>query len=183
MRIQYLFCLALFLAVMSCSGDDPEMVNEVKVITNLDYILMPAAGGIPVTMRYQDLDGNGGTPAIITGGQLAANTLYNADLAMTNELTFPLTNVSAEIRLEDNEHQIFYSSSLADMEFSYRDKDSDDNPLGLATSLQTGSPGTGTISIIVRLNPDKNANGVSDGDITNAGGLTHVEVTFDVTVL
>ncbi|HBK71516.1 MAG TPA: type 1 periplasmic binding fold superfamily protein, partial [Flavobacteriaceae bacterium] len=35
---------------------------------------------------------------------------------------------------------------------------------------------------ILRHEPNKSASGVSDGDITNAGGETDIEVIFNITV-
>jgi len=52
----------------------------------------------------------------------------------------------------------------------------------LANTLTTDAAGSGTITVILRHEPDKGASGVNDGDITNAGGETDIEVTFDVTV-
>ena len=44
-------------------------------------------------------------------------------------------------------------------------------------------PGNGTITVILRHEPDKDASGVSNGDITNAGGETDIEVVFNVEVM
>ena len=46
----------------------------------------------------------------------------------------------------------------------------------------TGDASSGDVTVILRHEPDKEADGVSDGDVTNAGGETDVEVTFDADV-
>ncbi|MDA8693527.1 type 1 periplasmic binding fold superfamily protein, partial [Saprospiraceae bacterium] len=74
------------------------------------------------------------------------------------------------------------STSVSGLMISYEDMDSDDNPLGLSTTLNTTSAGTGTLTIILRHLPNKNGDGVSDGEIANAGGDTDVEVTFNIDV-
>ena len=50
------------------------------------------------------------------------------------------------------------------------------------TTLTTGEAGTGTLSIILRHEPAKDASGVSDGQIANAGGETDIEVSFNITI-
>jgi hypothetical protein len=65
---------------------------------------------------------------------------------------------------------------------AYGDVDGNGKPLGLQTTVVTGDVSTGTLTITLRHEPDKSAAGVSGGDLTNAGGETDIEVTFDVTV-
>ena len=42
--------------------------------------------------------------------------------------------------------------------------------------------GSGTITVTLRHEPNKDAAGVSSGDIANAGGETDIEVTFNVEI-
>jgi hypothetical protein len=58
------------------------------------------------------------------------------------------------------------------------DVDSGNNPLGLSTTVDTGSAGTGSLTIVLKHEPKKPNNGT----VADAGGQTDVEVTFDVTV-
>jgi len=61
--------------------------------------------------------------------------------------------------------------------------DADGNPIGLDFIVTTdATTGTEAFTITLRHEPSKDAAGVSAGDITNAGGETDVEVTFNVTV-
>ncbi len=62
------------------------------------------------------------------------------------------------------------------------DRDVNSNPLGLKSILTTGSEGSGMLKIILRLEPDKFAPGVSEGEIENASGETDLEVLLPVTV-
>ncbi|MDA8980221.1 hypothetical protein N9G63_04185 [Chitinophagales bacterium] len=170
------------LLITSCSKDDPEVPNEEEVITTLHYVLTPNLGGMPVSMTFQDLDGDGGNAPIITGGELAANTTYNGTLTILNETATPVEDITEEIEEEDEEHQFFFTSTLATLSVSYDDVDADNNPVGLATIVQTGGIGTGELTITLRHEPNKNAAGVISGDITNAGGETDIEVTFPISV-
>lgn len=101
---------------------------------------------------------------------------------LLNETETPPEDVSEEVREEDEEHQFFFSTTVDGLSIAYDDMDEDDNPIGLATRLTTGNAADGTMTIILRHEPDKKASGVSGGNIANAGGETDIEVTFNVSV-
>lgn len=65
---------------------------------------------------------------------------------------------------------------------TYLDLDENGNPLGLEFSLQTGAPSIGNFTITLRHDLDKFAEGVSEGNITNAGGDTDISVTFPLVI-
>jgi hypothetical protein len=48
--------------------------------------------------------------------------------------------------------------------------------------VSTGSPGAGTLRIILRHELNKSAAGVADGNPANAGGDTDLDITFAVTI-
>lgn len=169
------------LVLTSCSSDDdnPDPVNEEEVITTLIATLIPNGGGTTVTMTFQDLDGDGpNAPTYDVSGALAAGTTYNGSLSLLNETETPAESISAEIAEEDDEHQFFFSSTGNVGTFAYSDMDGNGNPIGLAFTLTTGAATTGSITVILRHEPNKNGEGVSDGNIANAGGETDISVTF-----
>ena len=181
-KLSFLFIIGLSVAFFSCNNDDdPEIPEEEEVITTLSYNLTSSNGDV-VTMVFRDLDGDGGDAPEITGGTLTANTNYVGLLSLLNESETPAENVNEEIEEEDEEHQFFFSSTVSGLSVTYGDMDEDGNPLGLVSTVSTGDAGSGTLTVILRHEPDKNATGVSSGDISNAGGETDIEVTFDVTV-
>lgn len=173
--------LAGSLLITSCK-DDPEPPNEEEIITTVMYTLTPDGGGTSVTMSFEDLDGDGGNAATIVGGTLAANTSYTASLDLLNEAESPAEVITEEIEEEDEDHQFFFASTIADISFAYGDMDADGNPVGLSSTLTTGAAGSGTLTVTLRHEPMKSATGVADGDITNAGGETDIEVVFPVDV-
>lgn len=175
--------VSLLLISSSCKKDDPIIPNEEELITTLIYTLTPVAGGETVEMTFRDLDGDGGNAPVITGGTLQANTVYNASLNLLNESATPAENISDEIDEEAEHHQFFFSvAGSLEMDISYADQDSDGRPLGLLTTVDAGNVSSGQLTITLRHEPDKSATGVTDGDITNAGGETDIEVTFDVNI-
>ena len=58
-------------------------------------------------------------------------------------------------------------------------QEADGNPIGVDITFNSGVASTNnTLVVVLRHEPSKTASGVSDGDITNAGGATDAEVTF-----
>lgn len=185
-RLSTRLLLLLLTAVLffpSCEDDDPEIDNEEELITNMVITLMPQSGGTSVTLSFEDLDGDGGNAPTITGGTLAANTTYNGSISLENRSVSPAEDITEEVSEEDLEHQFFYLPSASlNLDARYADQDPDGNPLGLLFTLTTGQASTGTLTAILRHEPDKSASGVAGGDPTNAGGETDIEVDFPVTI-
>ena len=179
-----LFLLLATIVLSACSSDDdnPDPVNEEEVITTLTATLTPVGGGTTIILKSQDLDGDGpDAPVISPSLPLAINTTYNASLELLNETESPAESINGEIEEEDDEHQFFYQASNDIATFSYADFDGNGNPVGLEFTVTTDeTAGSGNITITLRHEPSKDASGVSDGDITNAGGETDIQVVFPV---
>jgi len=175
------FALLVF-TLFSCSNDDnPAPVNEEEVITTIKVTLVN--GGNTITLQSQDLDGDGpNAPVVTVSGDLAASTTYLGSVKFLNELENPAENITAEVEEEGVDHQIFYQLTNSLGTITYDDVDDNGNPIGLEFTLVTGSAGSGILTLTLRHEPNKEASGVSDGDITNAGGSTDAQVTFNVTI-
>ena len=172
-------CLFIF---NSCKDDDPIPVNGEEVITTLNYILTPTTGDV-VTLSFLDLDGDGGNAPTISGGTLQANMTYTGVLDLKNESEDPGEDISAEVKEEDEDHQFFFSvDGDLKLNVAYDDVDADGKPVGLETTLTTLEASTGTLTIVLRHEPNKSADGVADGTITNAGGETDIEVSFAMVI-
>lgn len=184
-NLKYIFILNLIFSVLflnSCKDDDIIDDDVEELIITLTYTLTPTTGDV-VTLSFSDIDGDGGNDPVINGGTLQANMTYTGSLDLKNESETPAESITEEIAEEDLEHQFFFSTAGGlDLTVAYGDQDSAGNPLGLATTITTGATSTGTLTVILRHEPAKDASGVSTGDITNAGGETDIEVTFDVVI-
>lgn len=177
---------ALFIA--SCSNDDSNAlpVNEEEVITTVRATFVPESGGDNVVLTSRDLDGDGPNPPVVTvSGPFAAGKTYNGSVSFLNELTNPAQDITEEIEEEGEEHQIFYIATGGNFgTFTYTDTDVNGKPVGLNLTYQTTSTAaTGQLKIVLVHMPDKNAQGVAQGIITNAGGATDAEAVFDIEVV
>lgn len=178
-----LFILLSFIILWSSCGsdNDPIIPNEEELITTL-ILSLQDQNGVTTNISFQDLDGDGGEPPIITAPALKANTSYIGTVQFLNELAVPVDNITEEVVEEAIDHQIFYVVSGANITINYTDDDGQGNPLGITTSFITGPPDSGVLTIILRHQPDKNAAGVVQGDPTNAGGETDIEVSFNIII-
>lgn len=169
----------LALALYSCEPADPTNPNEEELITTFTVDLVgPTSSAI---LSYVDMDGDGGSAPVISVDSLESNTVYSGSLSLLNEIETPAEDITAEVFDEADEHQFFFSSTGESI-FTYNDQDSDGNPVGLVFELTTGSSGSEDYTITLRHEPVKTAAGVSDGDITNAGGETDIEVVFEIVI-
>ena len=177
----FLALLAMSLA-FSCEKDDPVIPNEQEVITTFKYTLTPEGGGTSVLLSFKDLDGEGGNKPEVKAGTLASNKKYKGTITLFNEQASPVEDITAEIREEKEDHQFFWQTTVVGLSIAYADKDDNGKPIGLNSVLTTTKPGKGTLTLTLRHKPNKSARGASDGDSTNAGGETDIEVTFQVNV-
>jgi len=186
--IKSLSLLMIFgLLFIGCSSDDdndiPEEINEEEVITNFVVSLIPqGGGGAPITLTSIDIDGEGGAAAeTVVVGTFASGVTYNGSMELLNALENPPENIREEVEEEDDEHQFFYNvSGSIGLEFTYTNFDDDNNPLGTEFTVEATGAGNGSVTFTLRHLLDKFADGVANGDITNAGGDTDLMVTFDV---
>lgn len=168
----------------SCKKEDPIIPNQEELITTLTYTLISQdLAADTVIFSFVDLDGPGGNPPSIVGGTLNSTTAYKGTLQLLNEQDSPAEDITLEVIAEAEDHQFFFQNTLMfDFNIFYEDADINGNPLGVETKLLTGNASSGQLTITLRHEPDKFAQGVNLGDISNAGGETDIEVTFDVDV-
>ena len=190
LKISSLLLLAL-ITFSSCSDDEgtPEIINEEEVITTVTVTLVPQTGST-VTLTSRDLDGDGpDAPVRTVSGNLQAGMQYSGSIVLQNETVSPAEVINEEIEEEADEHQFFYQvTGGLDATAVYADEENDyltngsTNPVGLSFTMQAGAASTGQFTVTLRHEPNKDAEGVSEGNLTNAGGETDVAQTFDLTI-
>jgi len=165
----------------SCSDDDSKNVNtpvnEEEVITTIITTLTHDNQIITLTSR--DLDGDGpDAPVVTVSGNLAANTTYVGSVKFLNEIANPAEDITEEIHEESDEHQIFYQAPAALGTFTYTDLDVNGKPVGLNFKLVTANATTGSLTVTLIHEPNKNAEGVANGNITNAAGSRDAQGSY-----
>ena len=187
----YALALVTALTFSSCSNDDdnntPPPVNEEELITTVTAIFTPVDGGTAITLQYKDLDGEGANaPIVSVSGAFAKNKTYNGAVTFKNELANPAEDITSEIIEEGDEHQVFYqkTGTLNALTYAAASSNFDKNgkPVGLQSVFTTTGEASGNLTITLRHEPNKNATNVASGDITNAGGSTDAEVSFNISV-
>lgn len=193
LKISSLLLLAL-ISFSSCSDDEgtPELINEEEVITTVTVTLKSNFGnGEEIILTSRDLDGEGPDAPVIsvTGGNLHSGIEYTGTVVLENETVSPAEVINEEIIAEADEHQFFYQiGSGLDATVSYDDTENQYlnngslNPVGLSFTLTAGAASTGQFTVTLRHEPNKDAAGVSEGNLTNAGGETDVAQTFNLTI-
>ena len=173
------------LSSIACSDDDePIPINEEEVITTLTVTLAPQSGGSPIFLQSRDLDGDGPNPPVVTvSGPLQSGQVYNGSIELLNETESPAEDITEEVEEEDDEHQFFYLiGGTLDLTTDYTDQDDDGNPIGLTFTATAGAASNGILTVVLRHEPDKDAAGVSDGEIANAGGETDISQDFSLEI-
>ena len=180
-----IFALSLLGAVSltGCIDDnEPDPVNEEELITTVN-VLFTSPNGDLRTFSFEDLDGEGSGLAVVSTDTLSANTTYAVAVEFLNATENPPESITAEVLAEGDEHQVFFQVSQSlNLSVSYNDTDVNGAPIGLLNNVITNANSNGTFKVTLRHEPNKSAAGVPNGDISNAGGETDIEVTFNVVI-
>ena len=190
MKITKLLAI-LFISALcftACSEDDDHDHDDhghgehEEEITQLVYTLTNTANSADVvTFTFTDEDGEGGANGISeVSGNLTANATYEGKLELLN--LEEGEDVGAEIAEDDAEdHEIFYITNVAGLQFTTTDVDANSNPLGFDTDVTAGDAGSGALTISI-VHEGKKPNDGTVTDAVSGNGTTDIEVTFDVTV-
>lgn len=170
---------------LGCSSDDPTPINEEELITTLRVTFVGTGTTTgTVIATFTDLDGPGGNDPVITNPvTLQGNGTYSVSVEFLNEAESPAEDITEEVSEESDEHQVFFVVSNAlNMSYQYSDTDSNNRPLGLSGFVTTAAASTGTLQVLLIHEPNKSAQGVANGDPTNAGGETDISVSFNMSI-
>jgi hypothetical protein len=189
-----IFALAA-LTFVACENDDddddtPPAVNEEELITDMVLTFTNTADQSVSTFSFSDTDGPGGNDPIIDDITLSDSTVYAVSIEVLDASNpSDVEDITEEIEEEDEEHQFFFipdngAENALTVIYDPAELDENGNPVGLNSTWTTiGATASGsTVRVVLRHELDKGATGVSDGDITNAGGETDIDVTFNLTV-
>lgn len=164
---------------MSCGEDAiPEEIEDDREGINILQLNFETPNEETIVLRYEDLDGNGGNDPVIQSVPLLELTQY----FVTAEVFKGTSDITTEISEESSIHQYFYAANDADMVVTYGDRDGNGFPLGAFVAIRTGDAGEGSLAVSLMHKPDKDGQGVSEGNLLNAGGKTDIQVTFPIVI-
>ena len=158
--------------------EQPEVFTTVRLLfTDTEPI-----GGVYETFEliHKDLDGAGGNDPVTVADTIPAGRYYDVSINLRNESVSPAVDLTSQVQAEAAQHQFFFEPTDLTMTISNLDLDADGKPLGLNFNLYTLAASEGQLKVTLRHDPDKSAEGVEAGDITNAGGTTDLEVQIPV---
>lgn len=196
-----LLMLLLFstMIIVSCSDDDPGTNgdDDEEEINKVVLTFTPDNGEDPVIATWLDADGAGvGNEPSIEEIELEEEVTYVLTITLSNTLGSEEDDITAEIRMEDDEHQFFFGFTSGifadpagdgnidqfDDPINYNDEDSQaqdgsGNPIGLSTTWTTGehTEEEGEFTLTLRhLEDNKTANSTADD------GGEDIDITFPI---
>ena len=187
----YLFLPLAVLFSIGCNKEEdppaPEQpVEQPEVFTTVKLVFTDTEpiGGVYETFEliHKDLDGAGGNDPVIVADTIPAGRYYAVSINLRNESVSPAVDLTGQVQAESIQHQFFFDLGDLAMTLSNFDLDPNGMRLGLNFNAQTLATSAGALKITLLHDPDKNAEGVASGDITNAGGSTDLEVVIPVIV-
>lgn len=168
--------LALLLlagALTACNKDES---TEQEVITTVVAHLVAADGSLDQTYEWNDLDGPGGNVPTIDNIILAANKTYNCTIEVYDRSTSPDRDLTLEIDAEKTAHLFVYTPDGVNITVSSSDTDANGKPYDRVGIWQTGTASVGSMTVVLKHEPDKNAaNPAQTGD-------TDFDVAFPVRI-
>ena len=121
-----------------------------------------------------------------TSGALTSGAIYTGSFDVVNALADDEEemNVTAEIEELNDEHQFFFIPAAdLNLETTYDDLDENNYPVGLSFTVEALDASTGALRVVLRHEPNKAAEGVSEGDITNEDeGESDFDIDFDIVI-
>ena len=160
--------------------------GEEELITTLAVTLTPSGGGTSITVRFQDLDGEGGNAPVVDKLAVTGGTDYNGSVQVLNELESPPEDITEEVKEEAEAHQFFFETleGFSSATVEYADKESDyatnsgaDHPVGVKFTLSVpDNAQDGSLRIILSHFDEAPKDGVNQSDETD------IDVTFEVLV-
>lgn len=193
--------LLLALAAAACTDtENPEEVNENEVITTVVLSFTPQGGGDILEYQWTDPE-NDGSP-VIDDIVLMDTEDYDFTVSFLNGLEDPPEDITEEVEVESDEHQVFFTGTAVEgpatgdnpdavVTHAYADTDVNGFPVGLDNVLVTETTGTGNFIVTLRHLPPENGTAVKTGSLADdlaAGGFeglpggTDAQVTFDLAV-
>ncbi len=166
--------MASMFTATSC--DDGHDHDEGEVITTVQLLLSDSAtGGTLGNFSFEDPDGPGGNnPTRLDTIALDSGKVTLVSLRFADASSGTSKDITTEIRAEGNEHIVCFTPAGVQLAIVLTDSDGT-HPIGLESRWKAGARGTGSMTVVLKHQPDSK-NGTCDP------GDTDVEVVFPVVI-
>lgn len=183
-RVKHLSFVAVVVVLASCKKDDDQpnipqpVINEPESITSVELHFTSLDGASSFRVEWDDPDGVGGNAPLIDSIALDSGKTYNVEVSFFDRSGAAELDLTSEILEEGNEHIVCFSpNSPLSSSIAIASTDSDGSfPIGLTSQWMISEPNSGTLTLILKHQPD----GIKDG--TCAPGDTDVEVLFPISI-
>lgn len=183
-----------FILICAACGDDTVDIGETEeLITTVELVFTPVGGGAQQIFTANDPDGDGGEAPTIDTVSVIAGT-FDVSVSFENRLEDPPEDITAEIRDESDQHQIFFTNATGGglwAPHAYSDMDANGLPIGLTNRITVDGTESGSFTVTLRHLPEMNgtpqktaglADEVDTSGFTNVPGGTDAAVTFPIAV-
>lgn len=172
--------LAILLSFAFQCNEDREYYEPLNEnFTTLIYTLTPQNGGPQAVLTWRDMDGEGGEPPVIVGGNLSAYTTYNGSITLLDETQTPAKNLTPLIRLNERGHRLFF---FQDGLNGLRVMNTTTDANGYRNQLITSGATSGKLTVVVGYIPRKTDQILSPIDVSSAGGNIEMTAAFNIYV-
>lgn len=169
---------SLILTSSSCNKDDDDGGGDPQELITTVVLTFTDDNGNVEVYTSKDTDGLGGNAPVIDEVLLLANSNYTLVVEFMDESDAAnVEDITTEVQAEAEAHLICFETQGSMPNPMIQDKDGNGDPLGLESTLTTGTTGSGNITVILKHEPDKGFTLPCDT------GETDVETTFEVMVL
>ncbi len=189
LRKVFFLVVPVLILISACKKEDPAPQEQGKLITDVDLLFNPVAGGAPLSFSATDPENDGEGDLIPDEITLPSGQSFQLFIRLRNDVDN--VDLTKTIEEKSNDHMIYFgfTDPLFDQpegdgnidsrgdQVNYIDEDENGLPLGLITGWQTGAPGTGSFRVMLKHQPDLKT-ATSGSDVGN----TDLDLTFSVTI-
>jgi len=160
-KMAFLALVFVSIVVVSCKKEDNHDHGSDQEQITTATITFSLPGGVTATASWRDIDGAGGNSPVIDTLVLNPITTplnYTATISFLDESKTPALNVTEEVQEKSDEHLlVLQPSANLNWLIVTNDKDKNGKDLGLNQTVTVAGSGNGTLRVVLKHEPDKNA--------------------------
>lgn len=172
MKLISFYRSALFISAIILLGFSSCIKDEEQEEENINVLKIKIG---TTTFVWSDTDGAGGTAPKIDTIKLTPNSSLSSEVLVQDGSVSPAKDFTTEVITESDEHLFIYKTS-SNISVTDLSKDKSGKAFGQTATVKTTTAGAGTLNIVLKHLPNKDASDPS------ATGETDIDVTFPVVI-